>query len=120
MFHDCSAITTLDLSRWNVSKVTNMNQTFRGCGSLTTLDLSGWDVSKVEDMTHMFYGDSVLTTIYAGGNWDVGSVTLDNDMFKNCNSLPNFNGGPVDKTGAKLTTNGGYLTYKEPPADATP
>jgi surface protein len=113
-------MTTLDLSRWNVSKVTNMNQTFRGCGSLTTLDLSGWDVSNVTDMTQMFYGDSVLTTIYAGGNWNVGKVASHNEMFKNCTSLPGFDGSKVDKTGAKLTTSGGYLTYKEPPADATP
>jgi surface protein len=120
MFHDCSAITTLDLSRWNVSKVTNMNQTFRGCGSLTTLDLLGWNVSNVKDMTQMFYGDSVLTTIYAGGDWNVDSVTSHNEMFKSCTSLPEFDSGKVDKTGAKLIDNGGYLTYKEPPADATP
>ncbi len=119
MFHDCSAMTTLDLSRWNVSKVTNMNQTFRGCGSLTTLDLSGWNVSEVTDMTQMFYGDSALTTIYAGADWNVGEGASHNEMFKSCTSLPGFESGKVDITGAKLIDNGGYFTYKEAPADAT-
>ena len=80
--------------------------------ALVTLDLSDWDVSKVTDMTQMFYGDSALTTIYAGADWNVDNVTSHNEMFKNCTGLPGFNSGKVDKTGAKLTTNGGYLTKK--------
>jgi len=35
--------------------VTNMSSMFYNCQNLTELDLSNWDVSKMTDMDHMFY-----------------------------------------------------------------
>ena len=52
----CSGLTSLDLSGWNTSNVTNMGYMFSGCTSLTSLDLSGWDTSKVTFSTSMFDG----------------------------------------------------------------
>ena len=38
MFSGCSSLTTLDLSEFDTSKVTNMGNMFRGCTNLTSLD----------------------------------------------------------------------------------
>ena len=46
MFYDCSSLTSLDLSKWDTSKVTNMNNMFNNCSSLETLDLSGCNALK--------------------------------------------------------------------------
>jgi surface protein len=46
MFESCS-LTTLDLSDWDTSNTTNMSRMFNGCGSLTELDLSNFDMTKV-------------------------------------------------------------------------
>ena len=40
-----------------------MSQMFDGCTSLSSLDLSGWDTSNVTNMGHMFGGCNALKTI---------------------------------------------------------
>ena len=47
-----------DISRWNVSSVTNMINMFNGATSFDQ-DISGWDVSAVTDITRMFNGVSI-------------------------------------------------------------
>ena len=65
MFSQCNKITSLDLSNFNTSNVTDMSMMFNGCRSLTSLDLSGWDTSNVTNinMGMMFSGCSKLNTI---------------------------------------------------------
>ena len=41
--------TTIDISEWNVSNVTNMSKMFYDCEKIN-FDISSWDVSKVENM----------------------------------------------------------------------
>ena len=41
-----------------------MSAMFYGCSSLTSIDLSGWDTSNVTDMSSMFNGYSSLTDVY--------------------------------------------------------
>ena len=50
-----SDLRTIDISRWDVSNVVNMEGMFYSCINLNC-DLSEWDVSKVENMNSMFYG----------------------------------------------------------------
>lgn len=45
MFADCSSLSTLDLSGFNTSQVTDMTHMFLGCSELTTLDLTSFDTS---------------------------------------------------------------------------
>ena len=44
-----------DLSKWDVSRVTNMHEAFGGATSFNS-DLSNWQTSNVEDMEYLFYG----------------------------------------------------------------
>ena len=79
-------LTSLDLSGWVTSKVTNMAGVFKNCTSLTSLDLSGWVTSKVTNIASMFDCCSKLTSLNVSG-WDTSSVTNMNSMFNICTSL---------------------------------
>ncbi|BDF34311.1 hypothetical protein CE91St62_23760 [Lachnospiraceae bacterium] len=89
MFDFCSSITTLgDLSGWDVSKVTDASSMFSGCSSITTLgDLSGWDVSSLTTASYMFSGCSSITTLGDLSGWDVSKMTKMGGMFKGCSSI---------------------------------
>ena len=63
MFNGCSALTSLDVSKFVTGSVTTMDGMFYNCSALTSLDLSGWDTSNVTDMNSMFSGCSSLKTI---------------------------------------------------------
>jgi surface protein len=53
---------------------------FSKCFELTTLDLSNWDISNVTDMSYMFYYSNRLIELKMGGNpnnlTNVGSMFL--------------------------------------------
>ena len=90
IFAGCSSLTTLDLSSFDTSKVTDMHGMFSGCRSLTTLDLSNFDTSKVTDMSNMFKDCSDLNNI------DLSSFYTDHvknmsGMFQNCSNLTTLN-----------------------------
>ena len=59
-----------DISKWDVSSVTDMSRMFES--SRFNGDLSGWDVSHVTDMEYMFIGSSFNRDI---SSWNVSSVT---------------------------------------------
>ncbi len=63
MFSWCSSLTSLDLSSFDTSKVTDMSGMFSGCSSLTSLDLSSFNTSNVTGMGGMFSGCSSLTSL---------------------------------------------------------
>ena len=86
MFRCCYSLTTLDVSNWDTSNVTDMHWMFEACRSLTTLDVSNWDTSKVIGMADMFKGCYSLTTLDVS-NWDTSKVTGMDYMFYRCESL---------------------------------
>ena len=117
MFKDCSALTSLDLSGWNTSDVSQMDYMFSGCSNLVTLNLGGWDTSEAEEMDGMFENCSALTTIYVGNGWSVYNVSAFNTLFANCTSLVGGNGtrwnsSHIDKTYARIDApdTPGYFT----------
>ena len=80
MFEHMRNLTTLNLSNFNTSKVTDMNSMFHDMFKLTSLDLSNFDTSKVTDMGAMFYEMRNLTTINLS-NFDTSRVTNMGNMF---------------------------------------
>ena len=90
MFHNCSKLTTLDVSKWDTNKVTNMGYMFLVCCSLTTLNVSNFDTSKVTDMRSMFHSCSNLTTLDVS-KWDTNNVTNMGYMFYYCSKLTTLN-----------------------------
>lgn len=79
-------ITSLDLSAWNTDSLTNIRYMFENCTKLTSLDLSGWNTSNVTSMEGLFGHDQWLTDLSMDG-WNTGNVRLMGHMFEYCTKL---------------------------------
>ena len=85
-----------------------MGYMFSRCSSVTSLDVSKFNTTKVTDMAGMFYHCSGLTTIYSNDGWNCESS---NNMFKECTFLKGaiiYDSSKTDITYANPTT--GYIT----------
>ena len=104
LFDGCENLVDLKLPKnFITSKVTNISNMFNGCKKLTSLDLSGWDTSNITEMNNLFKNSGIK--IIDISNWDLSSleVSVDKwqigfkDMFKDsqCETikLPNMNFG---------------------------
>ncbi|EAE8309329.1 BspA family leucine-rich repeat surface protein [Listeria monocytogenes] len=74
-----SVVTSLDLSNFDTSNVTNMNGMFHNSAA-TSLDLSSFDTSNVTTMSNMFR-DSAATSLDVS-NFDTNNVNNMHDMFR--------------------------------------
>jgi surface protein len=85
MFQGASAFNQ-DLSKWDVSKVTNMSCMFVGASAFNQ-DLSKWDVSKVTNMRYMFQTASAFNQDLS--KWDVSKVKDSNFqwMFRDAHAF---------------------------------
>ena len=86
MLNHYNKLTSLDLSNFDTSKVTNMNSMFNYCSGLTSLDLSHFDTSNVTSMDSMFYNCYGLTLLNVS-NFDTSKVTTMSYMFSGCINL---------------------------------
>ena len=97
-------ILELDLSSFNTSNVTDMQEMFRGMSNLTSLNLSNFDTSKVTNMAGMFYATSNLTTLNLS-SFNTSQVTNMAVMFYGMSSLSSINLSSFDTS--KVT----YMQY---------
>lgn len=134
MFYGCSSLGEIDVSNWDVSKVTsfdhfaahanlkrkgienwkttsatNMNALFHNCAE-EELDLSGWDVSKNQFFCQMFENSPNLKRIKGLDRWDTSAGLGFDGMFERCYKLEevdlsSFNTTKA-KNGTKASTNG--------------
>ncbi|MCL2365001.1 MAG: BspA family leucine-rich repeat surface protein, partial [Defluviitaleaceae bacterium] len=81
-----SGVTSLDLSAWDVGRVTNMSRMFQETDSLTMVITTGWNTQNVTNMANMFFYAEALTQLDAN-HWDTRNVTNMNGMFRNTISL---------------------------------
>ena len=95
---------------------------FVGCSSLTSLDLSHFDTSNVTDMRNMFDGCSSLTTIYCNEDWSEVERTYSGNMFTGCEKLLGGRGTAYDAAHVDLAyarpdspENPGYFTLNLTP-----
>lgn len=102
-----SALSTLEISNWDVSQVTDMNGLFTGCTSITSLDLSSWNVSNVTDMANMFAVCNSLASVGDLSNWNVSSVTNMSGMCQQCISLISI--GDLSNWNVSNVTNMEYM-----------
>ena len=80
MFYFCEKFNQ-DISNWDVSNVTNMYSMFYNCKSFNQ-DISSWDVSNVENMDWMFGGCSKFNQDIS--SWDVSNVKNNKFVFSYC------------------------------------
>ena len=93
MFYYCSSLTSLDVSKFDTSKVTNMSYMFSRCG-LISLDISNFNTFKVTDMSYMFGVRSVNNEEISGikeikglENINTSNVISMMGMFQCCAEL---------------------------------
>ena len=103
-----------------------MSHMFSGMISLTTLNLSNFNTSQVTDMSYMFSfqneraPNDKLEKIYVNNDFDTSKLTSFSDMFKDCEKLRGGNGSyladpsTADKTWLRVDRPGvhGYFTRK--------
>lgn len=124
MFFDCSALTNVDVSKWDVGKVKYFSAMFKECSalqsikgldnwntasaidmssmfasdsSLTELDLSKFDTSNVITFDSMFTSDIALTSLNVS-NFKIDKVTNFSNMFSSCKALTSITGLNTWKT----------------------
>ncbi len=97
MFSKMSSITSLDVSHFDTTKVTNMSNMFDGMNSITSLDVSHFDTSKVTTMAYMFSGMSGLTSLDVS-HFDTTKVTNMSSMFNGMSGLTSLDVSHFDTT----------------------
>ncbi len=86
MFYGLEIILSIDLSKFDSSKVTIMNSMFQGCSNLKTINLENLNTSLVNDMNNMFYGCKSLISLNLS-SFNTSLVTNMRNMFHSCSSL---------------------------------
>ena len=89
-FKGCNLLESIDLSMLDTSLVTNMANMFRECYSLQNLNVSHFNTIFVTDMEYMFYGCGLLTSLNIN-NFNTASVTNMASMFNSCYQLKSLN-----------------------------
>lgn len=69
----------------NTSECTTMYGMFSNCSSLTSIDVSGFDIRKVDNVQYMFQNCKNLKIIYCDNTWR--GISKFTDMFTGCKSL---------------------------------
>ena len=97
MFHDCSSLTSLNLTGFDTSNVTNMVHMFSGCSNLTSLNLTDFDTSNVTGMSYMFSRCGSLTSLDLTG-FDTANVVTAEYMFARCRNLTSLDLSSFDSS----------------------
>ena len=99
MFSNCSSLKSLDVTNFDTRNVTNMFYMFNNCSGLTSLDVTKFNTAKVRNMYSMFFNCSGLKSLDVT-NFDTGNVISMAYMFYGCSALTsldltNFNTAKV-------------------------
>ena len=110
MFDGCSALTKINVTKFDTKNVTDMSGMFYGCKALTQLDVTKFNTKNVTDMSSMFHYCSKLTTIYCNDTW---TCNKSNKMFAACPKLKGAVSYDESKTNVAMANpNTGYFTKK--------
>ena len=95
MFRACTALEYLDVTNWDMSKVTTFKGMFcadsQNTGAMALKELVGmenWNVQSVQTLEDTFYGCGNLKTVDMSG-WNVTNLTTMSHMFADCYKLEN-------------------------------
>lgn len=114
-----STLTTFDGANIDTSNVGNMQDMFWQCSKVTEIDVSGWDVSKVDNYILAFGQMSSLTTLTGIESWDTSNATQFQAMFYLDSKLhADLSGWKVSKadSASKSGTFNGGAPYVTPPS----
>lgn len=86
MFYGCRSLKTVDLSNFDTSNVTTLKMMFCKCSSLEEVDLSYFDTTNVTNLQSMFYNCLNLKKVNLS-SFDTSNVTTMRTMFYECKNL---------------------------------
>ena len=104
MFNKCSALKSLNLLGFNTEKVTDMNSMFRSCSALESLDLSMFNTENVTSMPNMFNGAKNLKTLNVS-SFNTEKVKNMGHMFANCPNLTSLDLSSFNTKGVEYVDN---------------
>lgn len=87
MFQKCTALSSLDVEKWDTAQVTNVSYAFEGSG-LISLNAEFWDLAVCTDASFMFANCPALEDV-AADFWNMPKVLNMSNMFCNCPQLYN-------------------------------
>ena len=85
-----SFLPSLNIKNFDTSNVKNMEQMFNGLKNVRNLDLSDWNVKKVNNIQAIFTGSNQLQSLNLSG-WQMDSVTSMYSMFGGLTNLTSLN-----------------------------
>ena len=88
MFCFCDKLKNIiGIENLDVSKLKNANSMFYMCENLVELDLTNWNTTSLENMSFMFYNCSNLKIIKNIENWQLPNIKSVRQMFYKCAKL---------------------------------
>ncbi len=112
MFINCEALTSVDISGFDMSNVYSTEGMFFECSSLKTVNCGSLDLAGVDDVSMMFEECTALTTIYCDQAWSFAD-DKSSQMFDSCTKLVGGSGVAYDAnhvTAAYANPTTGYFT----------
>ena len=91
MFNSCNSLSSLDLSNWSTSCVSDFGRMFQDCKNLSTLNLSNWTLTNTtytSDFSYMFNSCSINSLDLDG--WDISTFDKIDGLFSNATSIVNL------------------------------
>ena len=121
MFMDYSgqkhALTTVDATGWDTSKLEDAGYMFMECRGLTAIKgIEDWNVDSLKDAQNMFQDCQKLQTINVT-NWNTASLENASVMFSSCKALRSIDISKWDMS--KVTSSGAMFSYCESLTDLT-
>lgn len=103
MFAICNLAKSIDISNFDTSNVISMSRMFEGCKSLLELNLSSFNTSNVIDMSLMFDACEFLVKLDLS-NFNTSNVRTMEGMFSDCSflralNISSFNTSNVENMG---------------------
>ena len=86
LFRYNDSINSSDMANWDVSSITNMNQTFRNCDAFNVA-IGSWNVSSVTNFSQMFRNADGFNQDL--GSWNVSAGTNFSGMFRDMAAFQN-------------------------------
>lgn len=96
LFNSCINVTHIDCSSLNTSTCTSLQNTFNNCSALTWLDISGWDCSRVTATVYFLrlinncttlIGNHTLSEVEAGTITTCNGLKVDLNLSESVNNI---------------------------------